>query len=190
MVAIFGAVFGGGFTVLSDRELGNLKAFMITPVNKFSVVLSKVLYGTVQSLLSAYIALGIGLLYGAHIASGFGGLVEILWFVFLAGFGFSGLAIAMAVRTKQTQTYGILAQTITLPLSFLGGAFVPISSLPALLYPITIVNPVTYAVNAVRDIMIKGYLPLSAFFSNSVILLVFAVVTLAIAYVLFKGANE
>ena len=117
-------------------------------------------------------------------------MLEILWFVLLAGFGFSAIAIAMAVSTKQMQTYGMVAQTIVLPLSFLGGAFVPVSSLPALLYPITIVNPVTYAVNAVRDVMIKGYLPSSAFFSDSVILLVFAVVMLAIAYVLFKGANE
>jgi ABC-2 type transport system permease protein len=109
---------------------------------------------------------------------------------FLAGFGFSALAIAMAARTKQTQTYGILSQTITLPLSFLGGAFVPVSSLPAILYPITVVNPVTYAVNAVRDVMLKGYLPVMAFFEYSAVLIAFALVTLAIAAVLFKGANE
>lgn len=190
MVATFGAVFGGGVTLLTDRELGNLKAFLITPINKFAILLSKVLYGTVQSLFSAYVALAIGLIYGAHIVAGIGGLVEILWFVFLAGLGFSAISIVMATRVKQVQTYQILVQTIVLPMSFLGGAFVPISSLPSFLYPLTVVNPLTYAVNAVRAVMIKGYLPFGAFMFDSVIMIAFSLAMLALSMLLFKGLNE
>ena len=190
MVATFGAVFGGGVTLLTDRELGNLKAFLITPINKFSILLSKVLYGTVQSVFSAYVALGIGLLYGATIVSGIGGLLEILWFVLLAGFGFSAISIAMAVRTKQIQTYQLVAQTIVMPMSFLGGAFVPVTSLPASIYPLTTLDPLTYAVNAVRGIMIKGYLPLGVFAFDSAVLIAFAVIMLALSAILFKDINE
>jgi ABC-2 type transport system permease protein len=190
MVATFGAVFGGGVTLLTDRELGNLKAFLITPINKFSILFSKVLYGTVQSVFSAYVALAIGLLYGATIATGIGGMLEIMWFVFLAGFGFSSIAIAIAVRTKQVQTFQLLAQTIVMPLSFLGGALVPVSSLPAFLYPLTVINPLTYAVNAVRGIMIKGYLPFGVFVVDSAILMAFAVLMLAVSALLFRGMNE
>lgn len=190
MVATFGAVFGGGVTLLTDRELGNLKAFLITPINKFAILFSKVMYGTVQSVFSAYVALAIGLLYGASIVTGIGGLVEILWFVLLSGFGFSAISIAMAVRTKQVQTYQIVAQTIVMPMSFLGGAFVPTTSLPSFLYPLTVINPLTYAVNAVRSIMLKGYLPIGVFVLDSAILIAFAVVMLALSAVLFKGVNE
>lgn len=190
MVATFGAVFGGGVTLLSDRELGNLKAFLITPINTFAILLSKVMYGTVNSVFSAYVALVIGLLYGASIAAGIGGLLEILWFVFLAGFGFSAIATAIAVRTKQVQTYQLVVQTIVMPLSFLGGALVPVSSLPSFLHPLTVFNPLTYAVNAVRGIMIRGYLPMSVFVTDTAILLVFSVVMLALSAILFKGANE
>jgi ABC-2 type transport system permease protein len=190
MVATSGAIFGGGFTVLSDREMGNLKAFLITPINKVSVLLSKIMYGTMQSAFSAYVALAIGILYGATIASGVVGMLEILWFVFLAGLGFSGLAIVMASRIKQIQTYGLVAQTVTLPLSFLGGALVPVTSLPAFLYPLVVLNPLTYAVNAVRAIMIKGYLPIGTFFIDSLILIVFSVIMIALSAILFKGTNE
>jgi ABC-2 type transport system permease protein len=190
MVATFGAVFGGGVTLLTDRELGNLKAFLITPINKFAILFSKVLYGTVQSVFSAYVALIIGLFYGAKIATGMGGLLEIMWFVFLAGFGFSAIAIAMAARTKQVQSFQLLAQTIVMPLSFLGGALVPISSLPSFLHPLTVINPLTYAVDAVRSIMIKGYLPFGVFVVDSIILIVFAVLMLALSAILFKGVNE
>jgi ABC-2 type transport system permease protein len=190
MVASFGAVFSAGFTLLSDREMGNLKAFLTTPINKFSVLLSKIGYGTFQSILSAYIGLAIGLLYGASIAAGVIGFLELLWIIFLVGLGFSALAIALAARTKQLQTYALVAQTITMPLAFLGGAFVPVTLLPAFLKPIVEVNPLTYAVNAVRDIMIKGFLPVSTLVSTTVILLAFTGAMMALAYIFFKNTSK
>jgi ABC-2 type transport system permease protein len=190
LVATTGAIFSGGFTMLSDRELGNLKAFLITPINKLSILLSKVFYGTFQSAFSAYAALAIGILYGASIASGFVGMLEILWFIFLVGFGFSAIAISLAVRMKQVQTYALVAQVVSLPMSFLAGALVPVSSLPPFLAPFAAVNPLTYAVNAVRDIMLKGSLPMGAFVMDSTILIAFAAVMLALSVLLFKGVNE
>lgn len=190
MVATFGSIFGGGFTVIMDRELGNLKAFLVTPINKFSVMFSKVLYGTFQSVFGAYIALAVGLLYGASITSGAIGFLEIVWFVFLSGLGFSGLAIALASRMKQIQTYGLIAQVVTLPLSFLAGALVPTSSLPSFLHPFIVVNPMTYAVNAVRDIMVKGFMPASMFVLDSTVLILFAAATLTLSVILFRNASE
>ena len=190
LVATSGALMSSGFTLLSDRELGNLKAFLITPINNFSILLSKVLYGTMQSALSGYMALAVGLLYGAKIASGIVGMVEILWFIFLVGFGFSCIAIAMAARMKQIQTYGLVSQTVTLPLSFLAGALVPVSSLPAFLYPLSVIDPLTYAVNAIRDIMLKGSIPFGVFVVDSAILIAFSAIMLAVCAVLFKNVNE
>ncbi len=190
MVAAFGSVFSSGFTFLSDRQLGNLKAFLVTPINEFSFLLSKIIYGTFQSFFSAFLGLVIGLLYGATIAAGAIGFLELMWIIFLVGLGFSSLAIALASRTKQLQTYALVGQTITMPLAFLGGAFVPITLLPSFLLPVATVNPLTYAVNAVRDIMIKGSLPLSTLLSTSAILLVFTGTMMAIAFLLFRNTSK
>lgn len=190
MVASFGAVFSSGFTLLSDRELGNLKAFLTTPINKFAILLSKIGYGTFQSILSAYIGLVIGLLFGATIAAGVTGFLELVWIVFLVGLGFSALAIALAAKSKQLQTYALIAQTITMPLAFLGGAFVPATLLPSFLLPIVEVNPLTYAVNAVRNIMMKGSLPIATLISTSLILLAFTAAMIALAAFFFKDTSE
>lgn len=190
MVASFGAVFTSGFTLLSDRQMGNLKAFLTTPINEFSILLSKILYGTFQSIFSAYIGLAIGLMYGASIAAGALGFLELIWIIFLVGLGFSALAIALATRTTQLQTYALMAQTVTMPLAFLGGAFVPVSLLPNFLLPFVAVNPLTYAVNAVRDIMIKGYLPMYTLISTSAILLVFTSVMIGLSFILFKDTSK
>lgn len=190
MVAAFGAMFGSGFTVLSDRELGNLKAFLITPINKYAILLSKIFYGTMQSTFSAYVALIIGLLYGATIAAGIVGFIELLWIILLVGLAFGALSVAMATKAKEIQTYALISQTVVMPMSFLGGAFVPVTLLPALLQPVAIVNPLTYAVNATRDIMIKGYLPFSTLVLASVILLAFAGVMIGLAVMFFKDTSK
>jgi ABC-2 type transport system permease protein len=190
MVVSFGAVFTAGFTLLSDRELGNLKAFLTTPINKFAILLSKIFYGTFQSFFSAFVGLIIGLMYGATIAAGIVGFFELIWIVFLVGFGFSAMAIALAARTKQLQTYALVGQTIIMPLAFLGGSFVPIALLPAFLLPVAEIDPLTYAVNAVRDVMIKGFLPTATLVSVSAILLTFTAIMTALAFVLFKNTSS
>jgi ABC-2 type transport system permease protein len=190
MVASFGAVFSAGFTLLSDRQLGNLKAFLTTPINQLSILLSKIFYGTFQSILSAYIGLIIGLIYGATVAAGFIGFIELLWIVFLVGLGFSSLAIALAARMKQLQTYALVAQTLTMPLAFLGGAFVPVALLPSFLVPVVTLNPLTYAINAVRDIMIKGSLPIATLVTTSTILLIFTGAMVGLAYIFFKNTSK
>lgn len=189
MVAAFGSVFSSGFTLLSDRELGNLKAFLTTPINQFAVLLSKIGYGTFQSFLSAFIGLIIGIIYGATIDAGVLGFFELIWIVFLVGLGFSCLAIALATRMKQLQTYALASQTIVMPLAFLGGAFVPVTLLPSFLLPIAAINPLTYAVNAVRDVMIKGFLPISTLVSTSLILVAFAGAFMVLSLMLFKNTS-
>jgi ABC-2 type transport system permease protein len=190
MVAAFGAVFTAGFTLLSDRELGNLKAFLTTPINEFSVLLSKILYGTFQSFLSALIGFVIGLLYGATVAAGVVGAIEMIWIIFLVGLGFSALAMCFASIARQFQNYAMMAQTTVLPLSFLAGAFVPVTLLPTFLLPFVAVNPLTYAVNAVRDVMIKGFLPPSTLLFASVVLLAFTGVMMGLALIFFKRTNK
>ncbi len=190
MVASFGAVFSAGFTMLSDRDLGNMKAFLTTPINKFSILLGKIAYGTFQSAFSAYVGLAIGLLYGATIAAGLVGLIELIWIILLVGLGFSSMAIAIAAKLKQIQTYGLVAQTVVMPLAFLGGAFVPATLLPSFLLPIVAVNPETYAVNAVRDIMIKGSLPVATLLTTSIILGVFTIAMMSLALYFFSDTSK
>ncbi len=190
MVAAFGSVFGTGFTILSDRQLGNLKAFLTAPINRSSILLSKILYGTVQSAFSAYIGLVVGLLFGAKITTGVVGFVELLWILLLTSLGFGALSVALASRIKQLQTYALISLTVTLPLSFIGGAFIPVSLLPPFLQSTVIVNPTYYAINAVRAIMIKGSLPFNNLLVNSMMLILFAIIMTIVAAILFRQTSE
>ena len=188
MVAAFGSMWSGGFTLITDRQLGNLKAFMATPVHKLSILLGKITYGISQSMINGMLALAIGLLYGGTIASGYA-LVPIIWFAFLSALGFSGVATALGTRINKIEVYSLIGMAITLPLWILSGAFLPTSTLPRFMQPFSTYNPMTYAVDAVRDVMLKGVLPLSTLIYYSALLIGFAAVTIAISLILFKNVN-
>ncbi|MGC8662491.1 MAG: ABC transporter permease [Candidatus Micrarchaeia archaeon] len=187
MVAAFGAMWSGGMTLLMDRQLGNLKAFLAAPINKSSILLSKLLYGLTQSLLSGTLALVIGLLDGVTISSGFIGILGIIFFMFLSGLGFGALTIILAARINKMEVYSLIGMAITLPLWFLSGAFLPTSTLPNYMQPFSVYNPMTYAVNAVRDIMLKGYISMQAFAFDSLVMASFAILAFTIGVIMFKN---
>ena len=189
LVSAFGSIFGGGMTLLTDRQLGNLKAFFAAPINRTSILLSKIATGVTQSFMNGVVALAIGLVLGGTVVSGLAGVPYIFWYIFLSSLGFAGIATAMGSRINKIEVYTLIAQSITLPMYFLSGAFLPTSSLPPIFYEMSKYNPMTYATNAMRDVMLKGYMPIGTFLSTSAILIGFSAVAIAASILLFKNAN-
>ncbi|MEM3208747.1 MAG: ABC transporter permease [Candidatus Micrarchaeaceae archaeon] len=190
MVAAFGATFGGGMTMIMDRELGNLKSFLIAPINKLSVISSKILSGTFQSLIYGVIALGIGLLDGAGVAMGALGYLWIVVLVLITSLGFGGITTALAAKVRRVEVFAIFSNAVLLPLWFLSGAFFPASNFPWYLRSISVVDPMTYAVQGIRYVMIAGYYPLSAAVLDLSVLVGFAALMLALSFVMFKRTIE
>jgi ABC-2 type transport system permease protein len=186
MVAVFGSMFGGGMSIITDRQLGNLKSFLITPIDKVSIIMGKILSGTTQSLIYGIIALIIGLLDGAAISMGISGALIILAIIAITSIGFSSITIILASRISKVEVYSILANAITLPLWFISGAFFPVSSLPSWLYPLSVVDPLTYAANGIRYVMMYGYFPISSSITDFAILIGFSIVVMLVSFRLFK----
>ena len=79
-----------------------------------------------------------------------------------------------------------MANVIVLPMWFLSGAFFPASSLPSFMRPLSTYNPMTYATQAVRDVMILGYFPANAILIDMSALLAFLVFGIVASVLLFK----
>ncbi len=186
MVSVFGSMFGGGMSIITDRQLGNLKSFLITPINKMSIILGKVMSGTTQALIYGIIAILIGLLDGATIAMGILGAAIILVLIALTAVAFSAITIILASRIAKIEVYSIIANAITLPLWFISGAFFPTSSLPSWLYPLSVIDPLTYSASGIRYIMMYGYYPINSAILDFSILVAFSVVMLLLSFKLFS----
>ncbi len=189
MVTAFGSIWGGGLSMLTDRQLGNLKAFMATPISNSAILMAKVVSGTLQSVIYGILAFGIGILDGGTVASGIAGMPIILWFMLLAALGFSSLAAAIASRISKMEVYMVASMSIVMPQYFLAGAFFPTATLPAIIRPFGTYNPLTFAIDGVRSLMLKGTIPFQSFLVDTTAMLIFTGLMVALSIIMFKKAK-
>ncbi|MDE1828309.1 MAG: ABC transporter permease [Candidatus Micrarchaeota archaeon] len=190
MVVVFSALFGGGISLISDRQMGNLKAFFITPINKNAIVLSRILSGATQGILFAFLALTIGILDGAQLAGGWLSLALIVVVSVILSLGFIAIAVMIASKIKRVDAYAIFSQVVGLPLWFISGGILPTQSLPSWLSAISVVDPLTYANTVIRAITLQGFIPINNLLFNLGVLSVFAVVMVYMSFRVFNSSNE
>jgi len=68
----------------------------------------------------------------------------------LVGATFSSLGLYLATLAKESTTFQVLISAVTMPLTFLSGAYIPTTVLPSVLRPIVFLNPLTYATSMFR----------------------------------------
>ena len=156
MTILFSSIFSGGLNLILDREFGTLKMLMVSPVSRDAIILGKIFAGVAQSIASGAVALVVAMLMGVHLKSGAAGFGLVILLMFISGFGFIGMSTAFATRITQLEQLMVVMQVIIMPMWFLSGGLYPLESMPDWMRPLAIVNPMTYATDAAREIMIRG----------------------------------
>lgn len=153
-IILFTAAFSG-MSVVFDRRFGFLNKALSTPVGRGAIVTSKVLQSVIRSLVQAGIVLGIAVVLGMN-TSNFsiltvGGSFVIL---FLMSFGLSSLFVMLALRSADWQTQIAIINLLNLPLLFASNAMLPVTIMPTWLQTLVKFNPVSYANDAVRQMLL------------------------------------
>ncbi|MCL5430012.1 MAG: ABC transporter permease [Candidatus Marsarchaeota archaeon] len=190
MTVMFGSIFTGGTSLISDRQMGNLKTFLVAPIRKEAIIVSRIFASATTSLMYGVTTLIVGTVLGAHIAMGLLGAFVILLILMPLSIGFTSVAITLANRIKKFDVYVLASQMIILPLWFLSGSFFPTTSLPSWLYWLSVIDPVTYATTGMRDIVLTGAYPTSEIITDTIALAVFIVVFIYISIRSFKKTIE
>jgi ABC-2 type transport system permease protein len=122
---------------------------MVAPVSRASILLGKALGGatvaTAQSMVMLALCGVVDIPYDPVM------LLEMVGLLFLAGLMLTSMSLAMVVRIRQFQAAFPLVQMVIMPMMFLSGAMFPLSGLPRWLDILTTVNPLTYAVEPMRQ---------------------------------------
>ena len=141
-----------GTSVVVDREHGFLKEVLVAPLSRVGVILGKALGGSITSLLQGMIMLVIAPIIGLSITPLL--VVKLLPTLLILSLALSGLGILMATRMHSQQGFQFLMQLIVFPLMFLAGVFFPVDGVPVWLQIVAKVNPLTYGVDAIRQIFL------------------------------------
>ena len=152
MTLLFSSMFAG-VSVIWDREFGFLKEMLVAPMSRTSIVLGRVLGGASISVFQASIILLIGFLLGLQFF-GIHSLIAALFFMTLVSMGFVAVGIAMASLMSDVEGFQVIINFVIFPIFFLSNALFPSDKLPAWLQVVASANPLSWAVSALRDILV------------------------------------
>ncbi|MCL2405088.1 MAG: ABC transporter permease [Defluviitaleaceae bacterium] len=142
-------------STIDDMTSGFMKEVLVSPVSRFTIAVgqfvSSAIIGSVQGLL-IYI---IGVIIFPDIRPN-SPLTVILVIASMAFVGliFAGFGLLLASKSKNMQTFQALSMALTMPMTFISGAYIPLFSLPVPLQWVGRFNPMTYAVHFFRDVAI------------------------------------
>ena len=151
LTAIFTSIFGGVNT-LWDRRYGFMNKALTSPISRSSLALGKMLAISLIAALQASLILGIALAIGVSFPNPLM-IAPIMAIVILFSLGFSGISVMVAATAKSQETFWGIINFLGMPLFMLSPALFPLELLPDWLASIAKLNPVTYTVLLVREMM-------------------------------------
>jgi ABC-2 type transport system permease protein len=178
---LFIAIFYG-ISVIWERDLGILQKLLVSPAPRTALVLGKALSAGVRGLAQGIIIYGLALALRIHLDFSLSHVLGVIAFVILGSALFSTFSLAVACLVRTRERFMGIGQVLTMPLFFASNAIYPIASMPGWVRIVAKGNPLSYQVDALRSLMVKGGQPIFGIGLDSVVLLlVFAGLVLVTA---------
>jgi len=170
MIVLFTSIFTM-MSVIEDRKEGFLLSVMVAPVPRSAVVFGKVLGGTTLSTIQGLIFLAFAPFVGVHV--GLGQILLVVVVVFLVSFALTALGFAIAWPMDSTQAFHAIINLFLIPLWLLSGALFPLSGASGWLRLLMRINPLTYGVEALRELLYPESTSVASLSTSMLALVVF-----------------
>ena len=150
LIVLFTSIFTM-MSVIEDRKEGFLLSVLVAPVSRSAIVLGKVLGGTTLATVQGLIFLVFAPLVGIHLS--LSSFLLVVLAVFLVSFALTALGFAIAWPMDSTQAFHAIINLFLIPLWLVSGALFPLSGASGWLRVLMEMNPLTYGVEALRDLL-------------------------------------
>ena len=151
MTVLMGSLMSG-LSVVWDREFGFLREVLVAPLSRTGIVLGKAFGAAVITMGQGLVMLVLAPVIGVNLNAML--VLKLIPLLIIVSMSLSGLGILVASRIRSQQGFQMLIQIIIMPLVFLSGIFFPVNNVPAWLEVISKVNPMTYGVDAIRQVFL------------------------------------
>ncbi|HKM78693.1 MAG TPA: ABC transporter permease [Candidatus Bathyarchaeia archaeon] len=154
---MFVSIIAGGVQLVNDKERGIIEGYLVTPLKKYEIILGVLLAGVIKSLISA-----IALFFLAVIVVGVRPILDLIaitltvFTLVLTSLGLIAMMTAYAVSFSNADIYRVSSFPINLTLYYTSGAIYPLDGFPTWMKEVSIINPETYAIQALRVLMYNG----------------------------------
>jgi ABC-2 type transport system permease protein len=151
----FVAIFYG-LNLIWERESGTLKKLLSSPASYRAIVLGRSLAAGLRAVFQFLIIVPLAILAGVTFSRSVPGFILAMLMYLLSSAGFASLSMFLASLMKSRERFMGIGQAISLPLFFASSALYPIAMMPPVIRFIASINPMSYAVDAVRGLLITG----------------------------------
>ena len=184
-MGLFTASFISGVTVIWDKQFGFLKETLVAPASRKSIIAGRIVGDAFISLIQGFIIL----LFTFPLAKSLkiSGFAPVLLVGFILSIAISSLGVSLSLKMASMEGFQMIMMVVMMPLIFLSGAIYPIDTMPKWMQYVAHVNPLTYAVDASRNLLL-GISKFSLLLDFSVLSII-ALVFLATAMLLFERAT-
>ncbi|MGC3968082.1 MAG: ABC transporter permease [Pirellulales bacterium] len=146
LILLFTAIFTT-ISIIEDRREGFLQSVLTAPISRWSMVLGKLLGGSLIALVQAMIFFLLGLTLNLQFS--FGMVAAVAAFSFLASFALTALGFVIAWRMDSTQGFHAVMSVFLMPMWLLSGSFFPGEGW---LRYVMAINPMTYMTAGLRHL--------------------------------------
>jgi ABC-2 type transport system permease protein len=151
--AIFIAIFFG-LAVIWERDVGQLQRLLAAPLSRTAIVLGKAAGACVRALVQALLLLAVLAATGIAVRWTVVGVIGTLAMLMLGTGAFACMSMLLAAAVKERERFMGIGQLIMMPLFFASSALYPLSVMPGWLHAIARVNPLTYEVQGLRQMLV------------------------------------
>ena len=147
------AVTTTGVGFAEDLASGAIDRFRSLPIARGAVLTARMFSDAVRLLLLIALMTAVGFAVGSRIDTGILPALAALALTIGFGIAFSWVMLYLALTLGTAEATQAAGQTLMFLLTFLSSAFVPLATMPGWLQTIARLNPVTYAVDALRALL-------------------------------------
>jgi ABC-2 type transport system permease protein len=179
-------MIGGGIIFIDDKARGLHEGYLVTPITKLELILGFTTSGAIKALMSGIVIMTIGMLI-AGVPNPFEPmrLLRLLVVVIVTSMALVSMMFLLMVRMTDPLLPRAIFGVLNTLLYFPSGAVYPQQAFPGWMRALAVVDPFTYAVHALKSLVLKdtgfGAIGLDLLF-----LLLFTVVSMTFATLLFK----
>lgn len=143
-----------GIALIWERDMGALQKILVSPAPRSILVFGRAIAAGIRGISQIFIIYFLSFFLGVHLRWDIIPFIGVLVSVMLGAAIFSTFSLIIAAIVKKRERFMGIGQVLTMPLFFASNALYPIEMMPKWLQVVSIVNPLTYQVDALRNFMI------------------------------------
>jgi ABC-2 type transport system permease protein len=177
---LFVAIFYG-ISAIWERDLGVLHRYLVSPAPRSALVIGKALSASVRGLAQAVVVYVTALVIGVDLNLNPLAMLGVVALIALGSGLFSTLSLIIACLVKTRERFMGIGQVMTMPIFFASNAIYPLDLMPQWLRTVARFNPLTYEVDGLRSLMLRGGASVFGLANDFLVLAVIFAVLVAVA---------